>query len=231
MGRAGALREGRWCHRWSTFPLLHPQLPSPTRAAVKAPGAAMFLLPPSAPPLTVLAGEGRAPRRSPRPRAAGLVGAWHSGGRSPQAPIALLAGANRELQLPVGGAAGVHVSKMQLRCGQCLDGPAGQASRAWALRGRKRKLATSVHVSKMQLRCGQCLDGPAGQASRAWALRGRKRKLATSEKAQAARPAEACSSLWPAVCRRRVCRLWLSRACYLDLDSTLSAAVTFLRLL
>lgn len=47
-----------------------PRLPSPTRAAAQAPGAAMFLLPPPAPPLTVLAGEGRAPL-SPRPRAPG----------------------------------------------------------------------------------------------------------------------------------------------------------------
>lgn len=47
-----------------------PRLPSPTRAAAQAPGAAMFSLPPPAPPLTVLAREGRAPR-SPRPPARG----------------------------------------------------------------------------------------------------------------------------------------------------------------
>ena len=105
----GRLKPGKGADSAWIFIPASP-LPSPTRAAAQAPGAAMFLAPTT-----------RASIDSPCPRGpgaelaassgSGLVGARLPGSRSPAPPAVALMGTNQRLQLPLGGAAGAHAQR------------------------------------------------------------------------------------------------------------------------
>lgn len=105
----GRLKPGKGADSAWIFIPASP-LPSPTRAAAEAPGAAMFLAPTT-----------RASIDSPCPRGpgaelaassgSGLVGARLPGSRSPASLAVALVGTNRRLQLPLGGAAGAHAQR------------------------------------------------------------------------------------------------------------------------